>query len=72
MLKAWTKSAKLQCLCGFSTLSYYNALVDSSHNSSGFQFILPPEDSGITASFPIEIPHDGSYQNFSSQHSKLP
>ena len=39
MLKAWTKSAKPQCLCGFPTLSYYNALVDTSDNSSCFHIL---------------------------------
>ena len=42
MLKAWTKSAKPQCLCGFPTLSYYNALVDSSDDSCGFHLSIPP------------------------------
>ena len=40
MLKAWTKSAKPQCLCGFPTLSYYNALVDSADDSCGFHIVF--------------------------------
>ena len=36
MLKAWTKSAKPQCLCGFPTLSYYNALVHPPHDTCCF------------------------------------
>ena len=35
---AWTKSAKPQCLCGFLTLSYYNALVYTSDNTGSFHF----------------------------------